>query len=198
MLVTAPGTELAILLCFGCLESPPPSGGSACPVYKGWVGKSELFNFKCYNKSKCSRDQGNEHLEHKLEVLCQDCWSSHPASGLLGNGMKDAVWLSSGHFLLGWIPLDCLCRKSGSWHWPASFQYVTAFCGVIRSDCTWGFPAFLLFKNRDLGWEIFKSMCLGERYSWLSSKLKSGRMYSLVSREDAGSCVYSSWACLWV
>lgn len=88
MLVTAPGTELATLLCFGCLESPPPSGGSTCPVYKGWVGKSELFNFKCYNKSKCSRDQGNEHLEHKLEVLCQDCWSSHPASGPLGNGIE--------------------------------------------------------------------------------------------------------------
>lgn len=39
MLVTAPVTELAILLCFGYLESPPPSGGSACPVYKGWVGR---------------------------------------------------------------------------------------------------------------------------------------------------------------
>lgn len=75
----------------GCLESPPPRGGSAYPVYRRWVGRSELFNFKRYNKSKCSGDQGNEHLEHRLEGWCQDRGASRLASGPLGSGMKDAM-----------------------------------------------------------------------------------------------------------
>lgn len=48
-LVTDLMTELA-LLCLAVWKASF-QGGLACPVYREWWGRSELFNFKCYNKA---------------------------------------------------------------------------------------------------------------------------------------------------
>lgn len=72
----------------GCLESQPTSGAFACPVYRGWVGKSELFNFKCCNKANV--------VETKMSIEDTNlkAWArtvGPPASGPPGSGVKDTV-----------------------------------------------------------------------------------------------------------
>lgn len=92
----------------GCLESQPTRGAFACPVYRGWVGKSELFNFKCYNKKANVVETKEMSIwGHKLEVLGQDCWTFLP----LGSGVKRTLCDRVLDTILGCIPLDCLCHK---------------------------------------------------------------------------------------
>lgn len=71
----------------GYLESQPTSGAFACPVYRGWVGKSELFNFKCYNK----KANVVETKEMSTEDTNLKSWArtiGPPAFGPLGSGIK--------------------------------------------------------------------------------------------------------------
>lgn len=146
MLVTDLMTELA-LLCLAVWKASF-QGGLACPVYREWWGRSELFNFKCYNKANVVETKEMSIENTNLELRARTVGPHTLPLGLLGltpclwplgSGLKDAVPPSSGHCLLGCMLLDRLCHKSSGLTMTCKFPI--CHC-ILRSHKVWLYLRF--------------------------------------------------------